>query len=335
MMRALNANNLIPTEGQTVTGTPVASNPTTNAASSSSGGGGSSTTSSVSSPSASSGLTSCFSNVATVQTLERGIVAMNQLQVGEQVLTQSGSYETVYAFGHYHPTKAATFLQIQSTTTFDEKNNHNNNNNNVLEITGDHLVFLQGKTNPVRADSIRVGDILQPAATVTKIDTVDREGIYAPLTTGGTVVVNNIVASSYVSLQTMDTTCAEYIPAGVLSFSHHAYTHLGLAPFRLLCQGVSSSFGTSFNEETGMPFYAHMSVSLTQWALHQQHFVVQALVFAVIVLLTGACWVVEATLGATWGPTILVLVAGLMAVCHKRVHVTVRISSNHNKTKTV
>ena len=32
----------------------------------------------------------------------------------------------------------------------------------TLEMSGEHLVFVAGKANPVRADSIQVGDVLHP-----------------------------------------------------------------------------------------------------------------------------------------------------------------------------
>ena len=71
-------------------------------------------------------------------------------------------------------------------------------------MTGQHLVFVDGKTNPVRADSIQVGDRLQAEtsnAVVKKIMLVTRNGIYNPLTSSGTIQVNGIAASSYIAFQ--------------------------------------------------------------------------------------------------------------------------------------
>jgi Hint module len=107
----------------------------------------------------------CFSEVATVQVEGKGPVAMKDLQLGEKVLTASHDYEPVYAFGHRHLTQAAKFIQF----------------NDALEITGAHLVFVEGKVNPVRADSVKVGDFLQ-GGEVKSIKTIQRAGVYTPLT---------------------------------------------------------------------------------------------------------------------------------------------------------
>lgn len=107
----------------------------------------------------------CFSAVATVQVEGKGPVAMKDLQVGEKVLTASNDFEPVYAFGHRHLTHTAKFIQF----------------NGGLEITGAHLVFIEGKVNPVRADSVKVGDFLQ-GGEVKSIKTIQRSGLYTPLT---------------------------------------------------------------------------------------------------------------------------------------------------------
>merc|ERR1719230_797254 len=81
---------------------------------------------------------------------------------------------------------------------------HTNTSIIPLEMTDQHLIFLDGKKNPVRADSVKVGDVLQAEgknAVVEKIELVTRTGIYNPLTSSGTIQVNGIIASNYVSFQ--------------------------------------------------------------------------------------------------------------------------------------
>merc|ERR1712176_74063 len=105
--------------------------------------------------------------------------------VGDYVKIGNGeAYEQVYAFGHRVPERYTEFVQIHTTNT----------GSPPLEMTGEHLVFVDGKTNPVRADSIKVGDILLKAAedknaVVEKIELVTRNGIYNPLTSSGTIQV--------------------------------------------------------------------------------------------------------------------------------------------------
>merc|ERR1712176_1590548 len=103
--------------------------------------------------------------------------------------------------------------------------------------TGEHLVFVEGKTNPVRADSIKVGDILQAqdkTAVVEKIALVHRTGIFNPLTSSGTIQVNGITASTYISFQKEN---KEYVKfqGGIEIMSHHNAAHVAITPYRFYC----------------------------------------------------------------------------------------------------
>ncbi|CAB9527359.1 Desert hedgehog protein [Seminavis robusta] len=191
----------------------------------------------------------------------KGPVAMKDLQVGDRVLANAkDGFEPVYAFGHREPTGEGTFLRF-----FTEKGN-----SAPLELTGEHLVFVHGKTNPVRADSIQVGEVLQGAvltAKVSKIGRVVRKGLYVPLTPSGTVVVDGMQASSYISLQKDS---AEYIElrGGWQIMPFQDYVHLALSPFRL-------------------------------------HPLFYLAFLLVVVALTGACMVLEAAVGRLGVPPIV------------------------------
>lgn len=134
----------------------------------------------------------CFSSHATADVKGIGKVTMNQLKVGDQVLTSSGNYETVYAMAHRHASKSAEFIQIYSSLKDDP-----------LEMTEKHMIFLDGNPNPVPASAVKVGDQLKTLdgpRYVTKISKVTRNGIFNPLTVDGTIVVNGIVTSVYSAL---------------------------------------------------------------------------------------------------------------------------------------
>merc|ERR1711897_101496 len=115
---------------------------------------------------------SCFSGDMEVVVQGKGPVPMEALQVGDYVKIGNGeAYEQVYAFGHRVPERYTEFVQIHT------------NKGAPLEMTGEHLVFVDGKTNPVRADSIEVWDVLKAEdkhAVVEKIEFVTRNGIYNP-----------------------------------------------------------------------------------------------------------------------------------------------------------
>ncbi|CAB9514818.1 Protein hedgehog [Seminavis robusta] len=243
---------------------------------------------------------SCFSEVSTVQT-PHGTITMKNLQVGDRVLTANGAFEPVYAWGHKHATQKAEFLQF----------------NGDLEMTGAHLVFLEGKTNPVRADSVNVGDVLQ-GATVKSIKTVKRQGVYTPLTPSGTVVVNGIAASSYVSLQE---NAKEYVAmqGGFAIISIHDFIHMAMSPFRMFTMGVSSS--VSYTEE-GVPTFAAAGIDLAQWA-DNQNILVQAVLFVVFLAVTGTSMMLENTFGPSMAPLAVAAGAGAYALM-KRNNISIR-----------
>lgn len=173
-----------------------------------------------------SGSSGCFSGSSLVMVQGKGPVPMDQAQIGDMVLTSAAGYEPLYAFGHYKAEKNSEFLKIKTTV-------------DTLEITAEHLLNVVGKAHPVRADSVNVGDSLvsiEGDARVLKTSTITSQGLFAPLTPSGKIVVNNIVASSYIALTDTD---SEIISFGPFSISHSDGVHVVLSPFRLFCMGVT------------------------------------------------------------------------------------------------
>jgi Hint module len=203
---------------------------------------------------------------------------MKELQVGDQVQTGNG-FAPIYGFAHSERTKEATFLQIYTK----------GNAQRPLEISAEHLVFRANETNPVRADSIRVGHMLADEAAgalVTSIGVVTRRGMYAPLTTTGTINVDGIVSSCYVSLQTG---ASEYLElqGGIKTFlPQHHMVHMWLAPIRMVCMGISPRICNSFDEDTGLAHFAQFSFAVSQF-LDRQTLMVQILFLILYLLVMG------------------------------------------------
>lgn len=233
-----------------------------------------------------SGLT-CFSEMATVQT-PIGKSPMKDLRVGDRILTGKNRYEKVYAFAHRNPQRAADFVAI---STEDE----------TLELTAPHLVFLQGHDNPIRADAVKVGDVLRGAKSVNEIKIVQRRGIYAPLIKSGTLVVNGVVSSAYVALQ--DT--PNVVLGGVSTpLSHHNYIQLGMSPYRLYCS-LSDKFCTSYNDD-GMPPFVAFSIRLSHW-VYAQNIILQFLYMASFFVVAGICCLLETPVGLAAGGALLLV----------------------------
>ena len=221
-------------------------------------------------------VTVCFSEQATVEVLGKGVVTMKDLKVGDKILTAKNHYETVYAFGHYQPNQKADFLRIET----DQKNS--------LEITADHLVYREGNRYPVNAASIQVGDRLPSLdsiiaadsninnnmQTVTKISSVVRTGIYAPLTTSGTFLANGVKVSSYAALQRKrsendETSEYAHFQDGTKFMPQHLGIHLVLTPYRWYCLTVQVC--DSYNDN-GMPEHVGKGIDVLQWMDQQTTF---------------------------------------------------------------
>jgi hypothetical protein len=137
------------------------------------------------------GTSFCFSGETTVEVKGKGTLPMKELKVGDDVLAETGHYETVYSFGHRHETVEASFLQFLPSS---------------IEISMDHMLKIDGRYIP--ASAVKVGDELETGTgellTVDSIHTVVRKGVYAPFTTSGTIIVSNIKSSSYIAFQDSD-----------------------------------------------------------------------------------------------------------------------------------
>ena len=254
----------------------------------------------------------CFSEVSTVQVHGKGTVPMKELQVGDLLLTGEGSYKPVYAFGHLDRDSKATFLQLQTESS-------------TLEITGEHMVFVDNKSSPVRADTVQVGDVLQ-GSVVKRTTSIERTGLYAPFTESGTLMVDGIKASSYISVQ-------EDAKDSIRLLSDQNLAHVMLSPFRMMCMGVSSELCQNYNED-GVPPVIAFGLKLSQYC-NSLNALAQLLLLSTLLLMAGAFMIVESVFGATFAPTALlglVLMFGMLKASSKANNMSIR---GIRKVKTV
>jgi hypothetical protein len=266
----------------------------------------------------------CFSATSTVQVLGKGSVQMQHLKVGDQVrIATSGFqgfggeggiqrhnsyyYQAVYAFGQ-HNSDALVDFHIISTRD-------DNNKEGSLEITGEHLVYIAGKKHPVRADSLKVGDVLlgtsQAEVRVTAIGLAKKQGLYSPLTQDGSLVVNGIAVSTYVALQEGN---PEHYRVGPLNLlSHQSFVDLYLTPFRMMCMGVSPSLCQVYDAD-GLPHYISFGMKLVLWVGKQS-----ALVQLLFLLLSLPILVFLGLLEWTFGSSLAALVLFGMSFIAARV----------------
>jgi hypothetical protein len=223
----------------------------------------------------------CFTGDSLVMTQNKGMIELQDLEVHDLVYTgaNGGDYEPVYAMGHYAPKNWGEFLYVSTTAD----NGHDDDE--VLKLTGEHLVFVHGHDNPIRASALKVGDQLlrapiagivgnattETASTITSIDIRLRQGMYTPLTRSGKLVVNGYMASTYIAMQSKKEEDAEFVtmPWGKSSMSHQTFVDWTLAPFRVICGTSAGSIIDSWCDLTndeGIPGFIHWGIGAVQWA---------------------------------------------------------------------
>jgi len=142
------------------------------------------------------------------------------VEINDKVMVDINRYEPVYSFGHYSPDSRAEFLEISTSMS-------------TLQVSRDHLVFVNNR-QAVPASLIRVGDEVTDETgsktPVTSIKNVVAEGVFAPFTPSGTIVVDNILASSYVAFED-----SAFVTIGGIRWSYHWVAHAFGFPHRVWC----------------------------------------------------------------------------------------------------
>lgn len=266
----------------------------------------------------------CFSAKATVRVLDsnkQGVseVTMDKVFIGDMVLTADDAFEPVYAFGHFNSNKVSDFVQI-----------YTKGNKKPLEMTINHLVFAANKAHPVTADSLQVGDLVYSGSSNTPVvinkikSTVRKDGVFAPLTPSGTILVDGVLASTYVSMQTQNypNDDGEYprMANGMLLplISQQLGIHMATSFFRMLCMGVMASAcgddpanisgDTNTSKGDGLIFWADYGIRLATF-VQTRSVIVQWLLLVVALVVVTPVYAMEVAFGARYAPLIVFALA--------------------------
>jgi hypothetical protein len=210
----------------------------------------------------------------------QGTVFMKDLQLGDEVLVDSGNFETVYSFGHRDDTVLASFLLFLPSK---------------IEISMDHMLKIKGRHIP--ASAVQVGDELEMASgeflSIDEIQTVIRHGAYAPFTKSGTIVVSNIKASNYIAFQGS----GHLVLGGWKTlFSYQWLAHVSQAPHRICVQLFG--LGNETYSDRGLSRWIDVPHQLGDWFV-QQNSGIMMLVLVPVLLCLVVVSAIEVLL--SWG----------------------------------
>jgi hypothetical protein len=191
-------------------------------------------------------LNDCFSGSNSVEVKNKGLIFMHQLQIGDYVKTGTDdqTYSRVYSFAHLDRQADVEYLQIYVEAA-----------QQPIEISKKHLLYM-GDGTLVPADIVRTGDKLLyqgEQRSVVRIQTIQRRGLYHPITESGDIIVSGVRASTYARVLGVDSKVEAFV------------THSVLSPLRLACR---LNFAICEKEEyTGEGFSTTINVAI-QLAFH-------------------------------------------------------------------
>jgi hypothetical protein len=226
---------------------------------------------------------------------------MEDLKIGDVVQVGKDRYEPVYSFGHYEKSSKGNFLQIRTS------------DQSELQISPDHMIYVK-PTGFIPASSVKEGNVLLNGSgehvTVVTIRNVQTSGFFAPFTPSGKIVVDNILASSFVAFEGEKAVSVVGIPI--------SYQWLAQAfefPHRLVCHYLGQCSQESYNEH-GISAWVALPLEFFEWALRQNLLVRQAVLTLAASTFLGFTFVERCLLSPLLVAFItLVAIAGAMYRC--------------------
>jgi len=288
--------------------------------------------------------TFCFSSQNHVELIDGTHKQMNELQIGDVVLVDNNNnnnnnneddtkklYEPIYAWGHYHTSQHASFIQFLPSK---------------IELSSNHLVFITTNDDKhhiraVPAGTVKVGDLLYPSkqqVTSININRNRTDGVYAPFTPSGKIMIVNThyytMASTYVSLQYNDNdddndTNGDTFYLGKsysTGISHQWLAHAFQTPHRLYYhyttkKGTHNNNNNNNNTTTGISTWVELPLQFFMQLLSSS-IPIQVLVLFPILIVMMILLVLEQC------STIIILLLLLAIIVHKTTQTEKRKTKN-------
>ncbi|KAK5977478.1 Warthog protein 1 [Trichostrongylus colubriformis] len=185
-----------------------------------------------------SGVPACFTGDTTVET-PSGMKRMDELKIGDLVLTaemNSTVFTPVTSFLHRLPDTVASFIKLET-------------DNEELKLTPQHFIYkvdchdIDYNVDMRYAEELKAGDCLYQTrdsalhkVVIRTVSVVRERGVYAPMTTSGDLLANNIYVSCHNVIKTST------LSQTFLDFAADVQRKmLRLAVAVLLCVSISSA----------------------------------------------------------------------------------------------
>ena len=175
---------------------------------------------------------SCFPGSATVVVDNGKTKTMEELKIGDSVLTQSATGDLIYS-------KVIMFMDSKPSAVVDNYVEiETDNPKRKMQLTRKHLIIIKSENKmnfeTTFAEKVKPGDyvkVLSANGTVmvaTKVKKVSLQrnyGAFAPLTAEGTILVNGIMASCYALTEDQNIAHLSFLPWRVVYGLANQYSH--------------------------------------------------------------------------------------------------------------
>jgi len=246
----------------------------------------------------------CFSGESLVDV--QGIdapIPMKNLRIGDMVRVSSGrtnhhageGFEPVYSFGHYSPDIVGDFLEVRVI------DDDTTSARTPLQISPDHMLSVKSRGGFIPASALKVGDKIKNGGSggddteliVSSIRAVRALGVFAPFTPSGTIVVNGIVSSSFVSMDSSAEKSSILRRIGGVEVSHQWIAHSFEFPHRVACHYMGQCPNEMYDDR-GISTWVSAPHKVGQWLMEEEgHSVLKAMLLLLLAAVAFAFAVLE------------------------------------------
>ena len=224
----------------------------------------------------------CFSSMNRVLVEGRGSISMEDVKIGDRVMVGDGRFETVYSFGHYSKKQVAEFIQLTLS-----------NSVSPLELTREHMVFVED-SRAIPAGILKVGDRLMVESgeygVVRRIEIVERTGVYAPFTASGRIVVNGVVASTFIAF---GESWSVEIGSHRIPASYQWLAHAFESPHRMYCRLYMDVCKEERYTDEGVSMWVSGGLEVAEWLMSEGNASWTLLLFPVAATALFVVWAAE------------------------------------------